>query len=419
MTVQKDTYNFIESGIIFGTKTVQDLEKHDFSPDDLVLHRDAYDFMFDYFDTYEKFPNEAILQTKFEDLDSSAREIELDYALAGFRKHSLTRKAIEAIKLKQRDILINPEEAVSSLIGELSALDVGRASEIVWYDDGQQDRLLAYKNRVAERGRKVGIVGIPTPLKTLNVSGIGMLPGDLYSVFARPEVGKTWYLIKTAAIAMSQGYKVLFITPEMPEDQISLRLDVVVGRMQKLNFSLTNLIAGNPINEKEYEGFLKNNSERNILICDHMENGNINFPGIASLARRHQPDLLIIDGMELINVGRNEKYGAQWEKLGILYGQVKSLCTSMKIAGLVAHQANRAAADVFRPPQAGEVSGGDALIRFSDAALSMSLLEDEEHKRVVSFQKFRGKPYPATESVIINFDGDKGIFTETDGFKDR
>ena len=218
---------------------------------------------------------------------------------------------------------------------------------------------------------------------------------------------------------MLQGYKVLFVKPEMPEEQISLRLDVVVARMQKLNFSLTNLIAGNPIDEKEYANFLDNNVSRNILICDHMEHGNISFPGIASLARRHQPDLLIIDGMELINLGRNEKYSAQWEKLGILYGQAKSLSTAMKITTLVSHQANRSAADVFRPPQSGEVSGGDALIRWSDAALSMCLLEDEDNKRVVSFQKFRGKPYPPVESVIINFDGDRGIFTETEGFNER
>jgi len=419
MTTQNDTYNFIESGIIFGTRTVKDLEKHDFLPDDLVLHRDAYDFMVEYFDSYEKFPNAPILKEKFPDLEVSAQDIELDYALGVFRKHSLTRKTVEKIKEKQRDILRDPEQAVSALIGELTDLDVGKTSEVVWYDDGQHDRLMAYRKRQEERGRKVGIVGIPTPLKTLNVSGIGMLPGDLYSVFARPEVGKTWYLIKTAAIAMSMGYKVLFISPEMPEDQISLRLDVVVGRMQKLNFSLTNLIAGNPINEKEYVDFLDNNAGRNILIADHMENGDINFPGIASLARRHQPDLLIIDGMELINLGRNERYSAQWEKLGILYGQAKKFSTAMKITTLVSHQANRNAADVFRPPQAGEVSGGDALIRWSDAALSMCLLEDEDKKRVVAFQKFRGKPYPDAESVIINFDGDRGIFAETDGFKDR
>jgi hypothetical protein len=49
----------------------------------------------------------------------------------------------------------------------------------------------------------------------------------------------------------------------------------------------------------------------------------------------------------------------------------------------------------------------------------MCLLEDDEMKRVVSFQKFRGKPYPKEASVIIQFDGDKGIFAETDAFKDR
>jgi len=419
MKTDNDTYNFIESGIIFGTRTIEDLEKHDFSPDDLTLHRDAYDFLINYYDSYTKFPNEHVLKEKFPDLEPNAKELELDYALGVFRKHSLTRKAVKVLTEKQRDVMTDPESAVSALIGELTALDVGKTSEVVWYDDGQHDRLNAYHKRQEERGRATNIVGIPTPLKTLNMSGIGMLPGDLYSIFARPEVGKTWYLIKTAAIAMSQGYKVLFITPEMPEDQISLRLDVVVGRMQQHSFSLTNLIAGNPIDQKEYAEFLSDNSNRSVLICDHMENANINFPGIASLARRHQPDLLIIDGMELINLGRNEKYSAQWEKLSILYAQVKSLCTSMKIAGLVAHQANRAAADVFRPPQSSEVSGGDALIRFSDAALSMCLLEDEENKRVVSFQKFRGKPYPKEDSVIVQFDGDRGIFAETDAFKDR
>lgn len=61
---------------------------------------------------------------------------------------------------------------------------------------------------------------------------------------------------------------------------------------------------------------------------------------------------------------------------------------------MVSTQATRDAANMFAPPRADQVAFGDALIRASDIALSMCMVEDSDNLRSIQFQKYRDGDLP-------------------------
>jgi hypothetical protein len=83
----------------------------------------------------------------------------------------------------------------------------------------------AYYNRVENK--------IPFPLYMLNkVTGGGVTRKSLSLAIAGTGIGKTIALCNYAANAMMSGYKVLYITLEMAEEQIAQRIDAKLFQMR-------------------------------------------------------------------------------------------------------------------------------------------------------------------------------------------
>ena len=413
-----ESFSFIESGIIFNTKTKEDLKNHSISVDNFINHGEAYQFLLDYSEDYDKSPTTQLLKERFPDLDTDAIGVGLEHCVRTLHEQSLTRKATGLIRGQNELMIKSPKEAISNIIRGLDGLNLRHDQDVTLYKDESGNRLREYQDRRAQRNNsKLKIIGVPTPIRTINMSGLGMLPGEICSIFARAGVGKSWFCIKAAAICMSTGYKTLFITPEMTVDQMMLRFDVVLGEMKGYTFSHNALKVGDPINEEEYLEFLQSsNGEKDLLVCDHLDKSSINLPGIAALVRKHRPDVLVLDNMEILSPG--EASNAMWEKMSNLYFGLKGLCTSAKIVAFVSHQANKGAINPFRMPSVNDVASGDALIRTSDVALSMCCVEEDEKKRYISFQKFRDvekrKTKSGKEFVTMDFDVDRGLFKEVD-----
>lgn len=90
------------------------------------------------------------------------------------------------------------------------------------------------KQRRAEYGlrkAKQGMLGIPTPWKTLNKVTQGWQPGDVAVFLARPKVGKTFLAMLLAIHAMLKGYSVLFASMEMLPKRLEVRFDSLGARV--------------------------------------------------------------------------------------------------------------------------------------------------------------------------------------------
>ena len=380
-------FAFTESGLIFSIKTPADLQKIKFSAKDFKHHGPAFAFLFEYIDQHETLPAPPLLKSKFVELDLGADgAATLEYFLTEFKKQLLYRKTVDAINTRSKKLLEKPDETLKDLVQELESLSAIVDDDVVVYDSGESTRATEYSDRVQLRKSKMGVVGIPTPFVSLNSRGVGWLPGDLVSMFARPTVGKSWMSVKCAAIGARAGYKTILVTSEMPTSQMSLRLDVVQGNMAGYRFSHKMLKRGDSgVDLVAYKKFLSESNKKSTLIVDHISDQAITVAGISSLVRKHNPSLVIVDGAYLFFGDETQ----MWEKNNALFQGLKNLAVSKNIVVVASTQATRKAADLFKHPTEADIAFGDGLIRASDMAFSMCKVKSDDKLRSVLFHKIR------------------------------
>jgi len=407
-----ESFDYIESGIIFGLDTKNNLRTFNKHSVDFSVHGDAYRFVIKYFDDYGEFPSEATLVENFPSLDPSAQSLKWEYATKIFGNQVLYRKMVGLINSNRDLIHTEPKNAMTKIMAGLQDLEVLHDDDIQSYTKSSGSRLDEWRSRKERRKLGDGIMGVPTSFPSVNSTGIGWLPGELISVYARPTVGKTWMCVHAAATAVAKGFRTLLISTEMPTNQISLRTDVVLANMMGFNLSHKAIRSGDQIDEGEYQRFLDAIHDQQLLICDHIEGAtSISVENIAGLIRKHKPELVVIDGIYLINTGVGNRK-AMWEQSHSVFYGMKNLAQTTNTPIFVSTQANRDAAHMYSPPRPDQVAFGDALIRASDVAMAMSLVEDEDNKRLVQFQKYRDGILPI-ETTAMQWNVDSGEVHET------
>tara|TARA_R110002020_G_scaffold18947_4_gene65639 strand:+ start:1958 stop:3217 length:1260 start_codon:yes stop_codon:yes gene_type:complete len=412
-----ESFEFIESAIIFGLDNKRSLRGFKHTAKDFAKFGEAYKFVVDHFDKYGEFPSPETLIQEYKPigLHPEAQSVNFDYAVDCFKNQVLQRQIVTAVRTQKDAVQENPKQALSSIMTSLMDIEVAYDEDITVYDEGTVDRLDEWRERTKKRELGDGLMGVSTSFKTINGTGVGWMPGELIAVFARPTVGKTWLMVHSAVTAMMQGKKTLLISTEMPISSISLRIDVVLGALNGYKLSHKALRTGQPIDEKAYTKFLQEQANnKSLLVCDHIVGqSTISLESIASLIRKHNPEFVVIDGVYLISQGDSKK--AAWEQSHTLFYGLKNLCLSMNTAIMVSTQANRDAANVFMPPRADQVAFGDALIRAADVALGMCKMEDADDKRIVQYQKYRDGELPS-DIAVMQWDVDCGDIKEIPDF---
>jgi replicative DNA helicase len=301
---------------------------------------------------------------------------------------------------------------MGKILHDLNDIEVLYDEDVQEYDTGNLDRLEDWKERSDLRKMGDGLIGIKTPFRSINTTGVGWQPGDLISAFARPTVGKTWLCVDVAATAALNGYKTLLVSTEMTKKAINMRMDVIMGHKSGYKLSHRALRTGSPIDEEKYTKFLTELDEKNLLICDHISGeDSISLHSIANLIRKHAPDITVIDGVYLVSTAM--KNSASWEQNHSLFYGLKNLALSQDTTIMVSTQATRDAANMFAPPRADQVAFGDALIRASDIALSMCMVEDSDNLRSIQFQKYRDGELPVDMCTFL-WNVDEGEIKEID-----
>lgn len=406
------SYNYVESGIILNISSYADLKKINVTPKHFAVFGEAFQFILDELDESRQVPSRSVLVAKYPELDQSTADAADVGFFSGQLKHQLMyRTAVQsATEWVPRIKGDNPQRAVESLIQELESVTASVDDDIEVYDSGSIDRLSEYSQRVAQRkDRSLGMLGIPTPFKTLNRLGVGWMPGELYSLFARPTVGKSFMSVKVAAVAMKQGYKTLLISTEMPVKAMSMRMDAFLGKLLGYEFSLTKLRRGDEgIDEEQYREFLTAMDSRNILFPHHLGFDALSVSTIRNLVRKYSPDLVVVDGVYLLS---DDSTRAKWEQNDNLFKGLKNIAMAHEIPVFCTTQAGREAVDLFKPPKLNQVANGDALVRASDIAFAMSKVEDADNQRYLYYMKQRDDVEIKDKSVL-HWDVDIGDVRE-------
>lgn len=406
-----ENFDFIESGIIFGLTDRIAFRKFKYGGKDFAKHGDAFRFLNEHFDDYGEVPSAETLCENFPTLNPAAQSLNFEYALTTFQNQVMFRNIVSTFQTNKELLSENPKQALSQIVHGLSDISAIYDEDIMFYNTKAEDRFSEWKKRTEKRQMGDGIMGVPTPFTSLNQTGVGWLPGELIALYARPSIGKSWMCVQAAVTAVRQGFKTLLITSEMPTAQMSLRTDVVLGHSYGYEFSHMALRNGNPINEEDYQEFLSGLENVPLLICDHVEGeSSISLESIHNLIRKYTPDLVVIDGVYLItSSGRNQK--AMWEQTHMLFYGLKNICLSTNTPIFISTQATKDAADVYIPPKADQVAYGDAMLRAADVVMSMCMVENEDRRRYIYFQKYRDGLLPVGRSYF-EWEVDRGSIKE-------
>ena len=117
------------------------------------------------------------------------------------------RQIVTAFQSNKDLLRENPKKAFGSILTEMNDIGIVYDEDIIHYDDKSLDRLEDWKERKNRRLKDNGLMGIQTPFKSINNTGVGWMPGDLIAMFARPTIGKTWMCVHAAATAINKGFK--------------------------------------------------------------------------------------------------------------------------------------------------------------------------------------------------------------------
>ena len=277
--------------------------------------------------------------------------------------------------------------AIAGIVGDWhSALNLTAALDSVEDLSDAFERVL--EEAVATRANQ-GLQGVTLGWDVLNSITHGAAAGDVITIVARPQIGKSWTMLKMALSAWEAGSNVLFVTMEMTNTQTALRAMAMLGNL-----------CPNALATGRYDNFVEDQA-RTIIARSRtgapfrLLSGDIkkSVSDIDALVAEHHPDIVFIDASYLLKPDKSAK-SSKWETASEVAEQIKSMALNRGVPVVQSVQFNRGA-------NKDERGGGLEYIGLTDAIGQLSSLviginegrsPNENFERVYSIFKNRNGP---------------------------
>lgn len=259
-------------------------------------------------------------------------------------------------------------------------------------------------------------IGITSGLKGLDELTGGWKEDDLILVSGRLGEGKSlvsgyfaynaWKYVQRAKV----NAPVIIITTEMPELEVSYRLDTL-----EKHFSNRALTRGQLANVESYKEYLSEleKKDSSLLILSQEANGGKPFTptDIRSIIESEKPALLCIDQLYDLSDGTGER-DIRKRIVNVSNG-IRDINLYTKTPTILVAQAGRDAAkrakkDSEATPELFEIQESDAPAQKSTRVITLRLLNDNMFK--LTLKKNRGGP--SEKDIYINVNIDTGMWDE-------
>ena len=317
---------------------------------------------------------------------------EFDDLIGEAGRFQMVRGIQELIDENVRDHGNNPPELIEGLVRDLSNLGPTSESQLSITDSSMMERMAKYEAWSRDPTKK----GIPTGMSFFDETvKLGWLPGEVVGLVGRTYVGKSWLLMFFGQVAWQAGKRILFVSPEMSVEETEARFDGMLMAKNDILVEVTDLYRGYIPNEKMKDLAKKVATKKSWVTYSSSEEGRFGLATLGRLVRHHKPDMLIVDGLPLLEAEGGKRQQV-WESIKELSYGLKHLAVRQNIVILISHQAPRRAHNIARPPGLHEISLGDAFAQACDRVLALSRPEHEEEILRITVQKFRkGQPHAA------------------------
>jgi KaiC/GvpD/RAD55 family RecA-like ATPase len=239
------------------------------------------------------------------------------------------------IEKSERDI---PEGASSSEIISRKREILERASALGTVDTGNT---MAECARMAlstmDRMRSTAGEGIiQTGFETMDRYLLGMMPGTLTVVGARPSRGKTSLACQLALKAQSASQPVLFVSAEMPSEKVALKLAGMTTKTNTFQFIAPHLLSETEFATAKHS--IKSSASLNIRILHKTDLASIEA---AILAMSPAPKLVVFDYLQILPTPKRYE-GMRADYLSEVVRSFSHLAVRVNTAFLLLSQVGRA-----------------------------------------------------------------------------
>lgn len=204
----------------------------------------------------------------------------------------------------------------------------------------------------------------------------------------------TFLLVILAEFFWQNGLRVLFVSNEMPEQQIARRIDAVHFKLPYKQFRAG--LLPDPLEQKYIEGIkrMKDNTDLWIVSDTH---------GITSIATKidqYKPDIVLIDGLYLLQDDRGAR--TSWERVSNISRDTKRLARQKQIPIVATTQFNRAVDDI-RPEKVtlSNIGFSDSLGQDADVVIGLFKTKDMELNNEMMFRFLKLREGEPVDFVIM------------------
>ena len=386
--------------------TLNNLDKSFFSD-----YENEFDFICNHYTEYGNIPDAITFLAKFPQFDivevNETNRFLLD-ALYDDKKMRTMAKSFNKVKDLLRDSKVDQAMNVyMSSMEELTSATHMDAIDIL-RDTSRYDDYIEKSNDFSKYYVRTGFPELD------EIIGGWDRKEELATIIARPNVGKSWILLKVALAAAEQGLTVGLYSGEMSENKVGYRLDTLWGHI-----SNTKITHGNRSVQNDYKLLLERMAKdipgKIKVITPKAVNGIMGVNALRAFVEKEKIDILCIDQHSLLEDDRNAKDVVV--RAANISKDLKRLQVLKRIPIVAVSQANRAVAEngtmglenIAQADRIGQDSTVVIGLEQKDGVLSLHLLKsrDSERGNVLKYA----------------LDFDKGGYTfipnETDGMSDN
>jgi replicative DNA helicase len=329
--IQLQTLNYLIKTQDASLITLNGLDKSFFSS-----YPNEFNFIKSHLDTYGKVPDVYTVASKFPNFDIIEVNESPKYLLTELYNDKNTRNLASVFgDVKQLLMAGKVDEAMQRYLKAsetMSTEAVHLEAVNILKDTKRYDSYL-------ERSEDFKKFYVSTGFKELDdVIGGWDRREELATIIARPNVGKSWILLKVALAAAKQGLRVGLYSGEMSEDKVGYRLDTLAGGISNYK-----LIHGDRSVQNEYKKFIENElckiTGELLVITPAMIGGAAGVTALRAFIEKEKLDMLCIDQHSLLEDDRGARDPVQ--RASNISRDLKNLQVMKKIPFISVSQGNR------------------------------------------------------------------------------
>jgi replicative DNA helicase len=306
----------------------QNVQAKHFHDDELA---EVWQFIVDHYSEYGQGPDSEAVRLEFGDFrfnkPANPTQYYVDKLLDDHRlvrTKEVLAEGLSAIK-GTRDEPGDHEEALALLHAGLVSIEQ-ETSLTDDTDTSDWSEAFARYREIEEKGD--AMTGIATGFPFIDMATGGWQAEQLVIVAGPQKAGKSSALVKMAQAAQAAGYKVLFFSFEMSnQEQIDRYISLMAG-VSKWNMKHGKLTKA----EWHRLEAIRATSEQMVPITwVHDVRRTTTIAGIEAKIDQHSPDIVFIDGVYMMDAGVKGKTGRDWEALAVLTAGLKRMAQNLKL----------------------------------------------------------------------------------------